>query len=288
MRLRQLATTQSVIFVAPPEVDASLRDICRIGNPRGTSRIDSSHVVRFLLEQTCRTNEQLQNLHIAQGMDFSRRLNAQWKYDKFLSDDGHRSMLLGAIQAPERQTLEQQYGSGQDSSVRGSANEVSFPCLKNFMTTLVHQRKHIGDSTSGIRSSALEEVEQEREIEFQVEQVRQVAKPVKYRALTFKTLHWAIDRFVRTGKLEGTAGYMHVFESLQNTAIGKKFEVRGTGSRFFCSTEFSRTVALGKSAKTADNFLVSAHSPRGVITASLVLSANQRSLRIICTVWYIH
>lgn len=257
MRLRQLATTQSVVFFAPPEVDARLRDICRVPNVRLAVNINSSHVIRFLLEQTCRANEQLQNLHIAQGMDFSRRLNAQWKYENFLTDKTHRIMLLDAIQAQERQTLEQQYGSTQDKSIKGSAGDVSFPCLKAFMRTLVNQRQHIADSVNGIKSSALEEVEQEREVEFQVEEVRQVARPVKYKALKFPCLHPAISSFVGSGKLEGEAGYMHAFESLKKTAIGMKFEVQGTGSRFFCSTEFSRTVALGKLTKAADNFLVS-------------------------------
>lgn len=255
MRLRELATTQSIVFIAPPEVDASLRDVCRLS--LRSRRVESCHVVHWLCEMTCRNAEALQNLHIAQGVDFSRRQNAQWRFDKFLTNDEHRHQVLKAIQKPERQELEQQYGPTADTGMKGSANEVSFPVLKGFMNTLSQQRNSIGEKLNGhgIHSSALEEVEQEREVEFQVEEVRQVAKPVKYQALKFPSLHSAILQFVRTGRLEGKNGFMEAFDSLKNTAIGKKFEVRGTGSRFYCSTEFSRTVVLGKQAKTADNFL---------------------------------
>lgn len=260
MRLRELATTQGVTFFAPPEVDASVRDICQISL---ATPIQSCHVIQWLLEQTCRGNEQLQNLHIAQGVDFSRRQNAQWTYDKFLTDEGHRKRLLDAVQGQERQTLEQQYGPSTDFAMKGSVAEVSFPCLKSFMRDLAQQRKSIGKKLNGhgIHSSALEEVEQEREVEFQVEEVRQVAKPTRYKPLEFPGLHQAIRAFVFTGELQAEQGFMHAFDSLRNTAIGKKYEVHGTESRLYCSTEFSRTVVLNNKAKTADNFLVRPKSP---------------------------
>lgn len=111
------------------------------------------------------------------------------------------------------------------------------------------------DLRLALPSSALEEVEQEREVKFQAEEIRQVAKPVKYQALKFLGLHSAISRFATTGQLEGYEGFIKAFYSLKNTAIGKRFEVRGTRSRFYCSTAFTRTVALSKQVKTANIFL---------------------------------
>ncbi|PQE30562.1 p-loop containing nucleoside triphosphate hydrolase protein [Rutstroemia sp. NJR-2017a WRK4] len=66
MRLRQLGTTQSVCFFAPPEVHRSILDVCKKtpGGLVGSSNINSYHVVNWLLEQTCRANEQLQNLYL--------------------------------------------------------------------------------------------------------------------------------------------------------------------------------------------------------------------------------
>src|ERR1700761_3321182 len=112
MRLRQLGTTQRVVFFAPPEVHQSILDVCK---KRHRDPIDSSHVVSWLLEQTCRANEQLQNLYLAQGTDFCRRTNAQWENANFLIDKGHREAYLKVIQCPELQSLEQLYGGMADA-----------------------------------------------------------------------------------------------------------------------------------------------------------------------------
>lgn len=74
MRLRALATSQSVVFMAPPEVDASLRDICKLPM---SAKVHSGHVLKWALEQSAQASEQLVNLHIAQGTDFCRRIDAQ-------------------------------------------------------------------------------------------------------------------------------------------------------------------------------------------------------------------
>lgn len=257
MRLRQLATTQSVEFFAPPEVDQSIRDVCKLR--RGAS-INSSHVVTWLLEQTCRANEQLTNLHLAQGVDYCRRMDGQWSNPKFLTDDLHRTKLLNVIQQSERQSLEQQYGPLTDASTRGSADEVSYAELKGFMSKLTTQRKAMVQKANGhgMHSSALEEIEQQREVEVEVEEVRHVQKHKHYGALKFNELHSAIEQFVRTGRLVGNQGYVHAFDSLQDTAIGQKYDLGGTGSLFFVSKEFTRSVVLRK--EKADNFLVSLHA----------------------------
>lgn len=256
MRLRQLGTTQSIVFFAPPEVHQSILDVCKkirreVFDP---SRIDSSHVICWLLEQTCRGNEQLQNLYFAQGMDFCRRTSAQWANTGALSKKGRREEYLKVIQHPERQTLEQLYGAVIDTEP--DSIDVCAPELKSFTEELNRQRGASNGNGDTIRSSVLEEVEQEREVEFQVEQVRQVQKPVHYKALVFPGLHTAISQFISTGELVGGRGYEHVFDALAQTTVGQKYNIRRTNSRLFVSTEFMRTVRLGKRSRD-DNFLVS-------------------------------
>lgn len=256
MRLRQLATTQSVAFFAGPEVHQSILDICKL--PKD-GFIHSGHVVQWLLEQSCSANEHLANLHVAQGVDYCRRLDAQWRYNHFLTIDEQRMMLLKVIQQQERQTLDQQYSGVSDSSVRGSPDDVVFPSLKSFMSTLASQRRSMTCTlgAGGMHSSALEEVEQEREVEFQVEEVRQVQKRKVFKPLSFSRLHPAFEDFVHKGKLVGDEGYVHAFSFLGTTSIGQKFMVKATSSRFFVSKEFTRTVVLSKQGqnKHPDNFL---------------------------------
>lgn len=256
MRLRQLATTQSVAFFAGPEVHQSIIDVCKLPSH---ITIHSGHVVQWLLEQSCCANEHLANLHLAQGVDYCRRLNAQWKYDQFLMQDEHRTMLLDVIRQQERQTLHQQYGRVVDATIKGSPDEVVFPALKGFMTKLASERKSMAGrlGAGGMHSSALEEVEQEREVEFQVEEVRQVQKRKIFKPLGFPGLHTAFKHFVHKGELVGDEGYVHAFTFLGTTSIGEKFMVRPSSSRFFVSKEFTRTVVLSKQGqnKYPDNFL---------------------------------
>jgi hypothetical protein len=124
------------------------------------------------------------------------------------------------------------------------------------MEELSKQRRAANGNGNDIHSSVLEEVEQEREVEFQVEEVRQVQKPTHYKALPFPGLHTAISHFVKTGDLAGGHGYEHIFEALARTSIGQKYNVCRTTSRLFISTEFMRTIELGRRV-TNDNFLVS-------------------------------
>lgn len=256
MRLRELAATQSIIFMAPPEVDRNLRDICGLSL---NAVPDSSNVVKWLLEQTCRTNESLQNLHLAQGNDFCKRKDAQLTYSRCTDNAGERGRYLKVIMQEERQDLEQLYGPATDCAIEGSPEGVSDPGLKRYMAILTQKRNSAGRLLTAhrVHSSALEEVEQEREVAYEVQEIRQPEKPIFYQALTFPCLHHAIEQFARTGILQGADGYMHAFESLRKTVIGKKFNVQRTGSRLYCSVEFSRSVNLVIGAKTADNFLVS-------------------------------
>jgi hypothetical protein len=257
MRLRQLATTQSIVFFAPPEVHQSILDVRkkRFGKMVGSSQVNSSHVVGWLLEQTCRANEHLQNLYLAQGTDYCQRKNAQWKYVNFLSNKGQREAYLKVIQRPERQTLEQLYGVTTISQPI-SISDVQSAEVKGFVEELDQRRQAAKSSGSIIHGSVLEEVEQEREVEFQVEEVRQVQKPTHHKALRFPGLHAAVSRFALTGKLVGGCGYEHVFEALARTSIGQRFNVRCTESQLFVSAEFMRTIEVGKRMPD-DNFLVS-------------------------------
>ncbi|RAL58205.1 hypothetical protein DID88_002308 [Monilinia fructigena] len=255
MRLRQLGTTQSITFFAPPEVHQSILDVCakQYGKVAQSLRVDSSHVVWWLLEQTCRTNQNLQNLYLAQGTDFCRRTDAQWKYADVFTNDTHRDNYLQVIQNLEHQTLEKLYGvvtDVQPSYVTGMESTK----LADFMKELNRQRQTTSNTKRCIHSSVLEEVEQEREVEFQMEQVRQVQKPTHYEALRFSGLHPDILLFVKTGNLVLGSGYEHVFDALARTDIGRKYNVRRTKSKLYVSMEFMRTIELGN-RRSNDNFL---------------------------------
>jgi hypothetical protein len=256
MRLRQLATTQSVCFFAFPETHQSILDICGMNE---NDAVNSSHVVRWLLEQTCRANEQLQNLYVSQGADFCNRMNAEWENADFLSDAQDRSAYVEVLQHPEQQTLVQLYGGRTEGSHDLSSITPVLPQLQTFKDKLNQLRLSMSNTVNTFHSSALEEVEQEREVEFQVEEVREAQKTVHYKAHTFPGLHPAISGFVNSGCLCGNVGYEHVFDAVSSTSIGERFDIVGTESCLFVSAEFMKTIRTNKGGLT-DNFLVSSLS----------------------------
>jgi hypothetical protein len=254
MRLRQLATTQSVCFFAFPATHQSILDTCGM---KEKEQVNSSHVVRWLLEQTCRKNEQLQNLYISQGRDFCNRINAEWANAHFLSDSQDRSAYITVLEHPEQQTLEQLYGDcSEDNPTMFSPKD---PQLQILMKKLDQLRLNSSNLANSIESSALEEVEQEREVEFEVEEVREVQKSLKYEACRFPGLHPAISEFVSTGRLCGDEGYEYVFKAISHTHIGKMFGITVSKSCLFVSREFMKTIET-ETRGLNDNFLVSSPS----------------------------
>ncbi|KLU92347.1 hypothetical protein MAPG_11293 [Magnaporthiopsis poae ATCC 64411] len=264
MRLRQLGTTQAVVFLAPPDVDQSIRDHLSVGNGNDLE-IDSAHVISWLLEQTCCGHEDLQSLYVSQGVDFCRRTDAAWRYQRDSSSNPgqQREKVLAVIQRPERQTLEQLYG-GAGSAQRSSVSSgVMNPRLRSIMSQL--ERCDVGSNGVAADLNALQEVEQEveqeREVQVQVEQVRQVQKRIRHVPLVFPRLHPYIEQFVRTGFLPPHAlatCFEQAFSYVGRTQVGRRFGVRDTGSTLFVSAEFGRTVKFGRGAENtsvADNFL---------------------------------
>lgn len=252
MRLRQLGTTQSVVFCAPPEVDHDIRKVCQL---RWLDYVDSGHCVRWLLEMTCRANESLRPLYVAQGTDFCRRMNSAWEHPNFVGSTKHREAHMSVILQKESSTLKEIYGSkAQSLGLDGASLAITNPELRSFYGTLTKKKKDLTHTVSEAFACALDEVEQEREVEFQVEEIRQVRKPTHYDALEFPGMHPNIVRFIEKGVLRGTDGYEHAFTALGRTTLGRKHEVRSTGSKLYVSAEFRRTISVSKDP--SDNFFV--------------------------------
>ncbi|GME37769.1 P-loop containing nucleoside triphosphate hydrolase [Neofusicoccum parvum] len=251
MRLRQLATTQSVVFFSTPEVHQSILDQ---RNLRPGSPLDSYDVVCWLLEQTCNGIEQLQPLYYSQGADFCRRSQAMFDNPNFLADVDQRDACLKELRQTEHQTLEQLYKPRTKAKLNNTPNTFS-PQIAAFMKDLNRRRKGFQDHGNAVHGSALQEVEQEREVAQEVESVREVQKPVYFAPHKFGGLHKDIIAFAKTGRLAaGSAGYEHIFVTLRHTALGLKYRINGNmiNSRLFVSKEFSRTVVL---SRANDNFL---------------------------------
>ncbi|KAL0254519.1 hypothetical protein SLS55_009995 [Diplodia seriata] len=251
MRMRQLATTQSVVFFATPEVHQSIRDH-RSTDRRGA--IDSYDVVCWLLEQTCAGLEQLQPLYYAQGVDFCRRSQACIDNPDILTDADQRENCLKELRHVEHQTLEQMYKPKTKTKVSNPSSAFS-PQLAGLMKELNTLRKGFQDDGNAVHASALQEVEQEREVAHEVENIREVQEPVYFSPIKFPGLHHDIKSFALTGRLvAGSFGYEHMFICLRGTALGSKHRINPEiiTSNLFVSKQFTKTVVLNQ---PDDNFL---------------------------------
>ena len=191
-------------------------------------------------------------------MDYCRRMQAALDYPKFTTDKAERKSYVQAIKQDEKQSLQNLYEpktKNRMASMQTSTNVT----LKGFIQELNTRRKTFQDTGKAVHASALQEVEQEREVAFEVETVRQVKKPQHYAALSFPGLNASLEAFVRTGRLPADNNYfLHVSRALAKTGIGRKFKVQSgvTKSKLFETVEFGRTIRPHGDL-SMDNFLVS-------------------------------
>jgi Protein of unknown function (DUF3638)/Protein of unknown function (DUF3645) len=255
MRLRQLGISQSIVFFAPPEVHQSILDVRR---KRPGDYIDSHDVICWLLEQTCSGIEQLQPLYFSQGSDFCRRTQAASNNPDFLVAADQRKGYLEALLQIEKQTLVQLYEPRKQPRPVASSGALA-PEIIAFTKELNKRRKAFQDTNNTVHGSALQEVEQEREVAFEVEAVREVQKQVHYQPFSFPGLHKDVISFAKTGRLTaGSTGYEQAFETLKRTAVGQKYGISSqtAASKLYVSREFTRTVNFLR-GPPHDNFQVS-------------------------------
>ncbi|KAH6616239.1 hypothetical protein B0J18DRAFT_469477 [Chaetomium sp. MPI-SDFR-AT-0129] len=245
MRLRQLGTTQSITFFIPPEVRQAIVDLRAKSD---FDRIDSHDVIHWLLDNSCESIEQLQPLYYSQGVDFCRRTQAALDYPNYLVDSHDRAQYVSSIKQNELQTLQEMY-EPKAKGGKQSGFQSTHPKMVAFAEELNTRRKGFQDTGRAVHGSALQEVEQEREVAFEVEAVRQVKRAVQYDALGFPGLHRDLEVFARTGRLPiETSAVCRVFQLISATKLGRKHKVSGKvsleHSKFLVSVEFGRTVKL--------------------------------------------
>lgn len=191
------------------------------------------------------------SLHIAQGFDFCRRTNALWKHAKSIDDGNATHQLVRSIQQRDGQTLEMLYGPRQVEPLE-STTQFDFTRLQEMATGLSQQRLDSWQPGRSDLLSAFEEVEQEREVEFEVEQIREKQKLERFVPLAFRGLDKSLVKFVETGKLDLGHKFVQAFEFIGTTRLGRQFNVKGTSSKLFISKEFSRIINNSPSRRSID------------------------------------
>ncbi|KAL6717793.1 hypothetical protein ACLMJK_003878 [Lecanora helva] len=241
MRLRQLATSQSVVFFAPPEVHQS---ILNYHHKTHADHVDSHDVIAWLLEQTCCNIEQLQPLHISQGLEYCRRQISAEQNPDAASSTEQREAYLKVLEQPEQYSLEQLYAPDQKTKAK-PINATGNPEIAGFVTRLEAMKRNLRSNASAVQALAHQEVEQEREVQIEVETVREVKKPAHAQPLPQLSLRKEITSFVETGRLvAGSQAYQQAFFALRQTSLGRRLGIStsATMSRLYASQDFLNTV----------------------------------------------
>jgi hypothetical protein len=260
MRLRLLGKTQSVTFFSPPEVHQSILDLRSAAEAPWRADLSSVDVIRWLLDQTCNAIEQLEPLYFNQTINYLQRVQAKLQHPDLLESSDSRDAYLDVVRSNEQWSLKQLYEPKHNQ--RGTTIKSSnfAPSLRGYVSDILQRRKGFLDRGFAVHASALEEVEQEREMEFEIESVREVQPPVHFKALKVGGLHQDVKTLAQTGRLPaGSDCYEPMFGALQKTALGLKhgaITAAGAGAGLYVSTQFRRTVSA---IEPNDNFLRPCH-----------------------------
>lgn len=246
MRLRQLGTSQSVLFMATPEVHRSILDVCE---KPWQSKIDSGDVIRWIIDNTCAGIEQLQPLYYSQGKDFCARMQAVLSHPDACDRDDDRDIFIKSIIQKEKLTLADMYGLCANSK-NTNKNTITEKRLKSYADDLENMRKLFQDNGTAVHASVLQEVEQQREVTKESESVRQLKLPPKFSSLKFPGLHDDLKQLLHTGHMPPTAAncsnFIPAFDALSKSVAGLKHKVHMSEKDplLFVTTEFQRTVRM--------------------------------------------
>ncbi|CUA67646.1 Zinc finger protein Rlf [Rhizoctonia solani] len=257
MRMRKLGHGQSVVFAAPPEIDAQIRN----ASPtpiQPDALIDALDILRWAMLETCKDLQHHVSHWAQQGIEYARRHAAEKEYER-TSDI---SVLRKGWTVPEAHTLEEMYGVPSPSALQTKESFIKraymIPELRKGLETL---------GVETLEDPSLDE-EQEREVSHEIERQTEVQRPPK-REAKVHTIHPGVERFINTGDLyKSQSGIVQLFSPFHTSHP----QASSSWSRLlFASTDFFHTIDERSDNHLGDymrpvNWVVSAGSLRVVLS----------------------
>ncbi|RDB23570.1 hypothetical protein Hypma_009270 [Hypsizygus marmoreus] len=202
MRMRKLGHGHSVMFIAPPEVDRSIRKLRKDSDAK--NNVTVLDILRWVMSETCDYIEHHLSHWAQQGIEYKRRSEAWAVYDSKPSADGALDKLRASWEEPDARTLEEMYApTSEVTTCTHPAFEV--PELANRLRDL---------GIASLSDSKMDE-EQEREVSHEAERERQVERPPKAQPAQHN-LHPDVISLVTTGKFSPTSpAFIHLFSPLR-------------------------------------------------------------------------
>ncbi|KAH7215440.1 hypothetical protein DER44DRAFT_740973 [Fusarium oxysporum] len=160
--------------------------------------------------------------------------------------------------------------------------------LPSLLQTNAMRLRQLGSTQSYLPAEAravgglliCDEVELQREVEFEFEQLRENQKPVKCIPLTFPGLEPALIHFVKTGHLQAGSSFVQGFEFLSRTKIGHKFGLQKSSSRLFISKEFTKSIQNNRYINNEDVVVLWSSA-----TETAVIVIPEEAELLLATLW---
>ncbi|KZV61296.1 hypothetical protein PENSPDRAFT_693529 [Peniophora sp. CONT] len=220
MRMRRLGYGQSLLVIAPPDIDRSIRSAGQLSND---ALVTMSDVLQWAILETCADIMRHLPHWASQGIDYMSRRSADTQFKQ----TSNRTILQRDWLQPEARSLDQMYGLSSTSQVEGLWERT-----QNH-TDIATRLVSLGVTELG--SARLSE-EQEREIVLEVEREQQVQRPPRVEAAPKPLrVHEDVREFVQSGHIPpASTEFISLFEPLRRS--GDNWDERLLSTRDFVAT----------------------------------------------------
>ena len=188
--MRKLGHGQSLVFLAPQEVDRAIRDLGKFGPSDPLRNVTTLDIVYWAMLNTCDYIQHHLSHWAQQGVDYMKRRAAWGAYESDPSASEAIDRLRSSWEEPDARSLEDMYGSETQKNQSHPAFDI--PDLRDRL-------KELGVSSVG---SANVDEEQEREVSQELEREYQVKRPPPAQAAKH-VVHDHVRQLVTGGAIDG-------------------------------------------------------------------------------------
>ena len=242
MRMRRLGHGHSVMFLAPLEVDGSIRAIS--AKDDHNIPVTTTDILRWVIHETWTDIQEQAPYWAQQGISHNSRYEA---WTSFCSNELTREQLADAWLQPELKSLTDLYAPFQPQNI---------PDCSSMLDDYPEIQQHCIDLGVVKLPDAQMEEEQEREVNREIEREREVQEPPRATPATH-IIHPDVVTFVKTGNippLHSSSAFHPVFTTLeQSSAVTGEAHV---WSPFvLATTDFRKTVDPASCQGKVDQYL---------------------------------
>lgn len=243
--MRKLGSGHSVMFLAPLEVDRSIRVIAAKEDHK--EPVTTTDILRWAIHETWADIQQWAPYWVQQGISHRSRCDT---WNRFCRKELTREQLVDAWLQPELKSLAQLYAPFQPSdtpnysSLLDDHREIQQHCI------------HLGVIKLPV---AQMEEEQEREISREIEREREAVKTLLDAKGAKHSIHPDVKNFVNTGYVSQSGNaFVPAFKAVEQIFAA------GNNSRIYspfilATTDFTRTIEPAPSQERMDQYLRPVH-----------------------------